>query len=138
MAQPLLAKKKSAASLHRQILKANSIISTEIIEDKSLAYRNPAYEDELKIKGSHLIKSPEGIINDSKLLYQKLLITVQAVPENSLFCNDLFKKTCNKLQNRNEVRVVENISPLIIPSAETLAIYDVTELNHLIFNVNKR
>ena len=47
-------------------------------------------------------------------------------------------ETCRKLRNRNEARIVEDISPLIAPSPETLARYGVTELSHLIFNTNER
>lgn len=136
--RPLLARKKSVTSLRRQALEASTTTPTEKAEDKSLPYRSLGYEDELAIKGSHLVESLEGITEDSKLVYQSLLITAQAVPQNTLFRDDLLKETCNRLQNRNEARIVKDISLLIAPSAESLAIYSATELKHLIFNINER
>jgi flagellar biosynthesis GTPase FlhF len=138
----LLARKKSAASLaslRRQVLEANTITPTETIEDKSLPYRSQGYERELEIRGgSYLVESSVGITDDSKLDCQNLLTTVQAVPQDTLFRDDLFEETCNKLRNRNEARVVEDISSLIVPSAETITTYGATELKNLIFNVNER
>jgi len=135
----LLARKKSAASLHRQALEANTPTPTEKIEDKSLPYRSPGYERELKNRGgSYLDEANEGITEDSKTLCQTLLTTIQAVPQDSLFRDDLFDITCRKLRNRNESRTVEDVSPLIAPSAETLAAYGATELDHLVFNINER
>ena len=138
MNNPLLARKKSAASLRRQVLEASTVAPTEKTEDKSLPYRSPGYVNELADQGSHLRESPEGLTNDSKLLCQKLLTAVQAVPQDSLFRDDLFEETCNKVQYRNEARVVEDISPLIAPSPETLKTYGAIELEHLVFNTNER
>ena len=138
LTRPLLARKKSVASLRRQALEASTTTPTEKAEDKSLPYRSLGYEDELAIKGSHLVESLEGVTEDSKLVCQNLLITAQAVPQNTLFRDDLLKQTCDRLRNRNEARIVEDISPLVAPSAETLAIYGATELKHLIFNINER
>ena len=139
---PILARKKSAtslASLRRQALAADTITASETIEDKSLPYRSQGYERELEIRGrSYLIESPVGITDESKVVCQTLLTTVQAVPQDTLFRDDLFEETCNKIRNRNEARVVEDISPLIVPSAETLATYGATELKYLVFNVNER
>ena len=82
-------------------------------------------------------ESPEGITNKSKLLCQNLLATVQEVAKDSLFRDDLFKETCNKVNNRNGARIFEDISPLIAPSAETLATYGATGLADLVFNINE-
>ncbi|KAI9748635.1 MAG: hypothetical protein M1815_003094 [Lichina confinis] len=60
------------------------------------------------------------------------------VPQDSLFRDDLFRETCDKLRTRNESRVVEDISRLLVPSAETLATYGAAELKHLVVNVNER
>lgn len=136
--RPLLAQKKSAASLYRQALERSTLTPTEKIEDKSLLYRNAGYERELAIKGCYLDEAKEGIVEDSKTLCQILLNTTQTVPENTHFGDDLFYGTCRKLRNRNEARTVENISPLIAPSPETLATYGANELSHLIFNTNQR
>ncbi len=41
----------------------------------------------------------------------------------TLFRDDLFKKTCREVQERNEPRIVRSITPLIVPFAEDLEIY---------------
>lgn len=138
LARPLLARKKTAASLCRQALKASTIAPTEKTDDKSLPYRNPGYEILLRLKGSYLIESSDGITDDSVHACQNLLAMTQTVPQDSLFRDDLFRETCDKLRSRNEARVVEDISRLIVPSAEILTTYGATELKHLIVNVNER
>jgi hypothetical protein len=57
--------------------------------------------------------------------------------QDSLFRNDLFATTCRKIRNRNEAMVIRDISLLIVPSAQTLAIYGATHLNYLIESVNE-
>ena len=115
------------------------VVPTETIEDKSLPYRSPGYEKDLeRCGGSYMFESPEGISDDSKLVCQNLLTKTQAIPQDTLFRNELFSKTCRKTHGRNEARIIEDISPLIAPSAETLATCGDTELEHLIFNVNER
>ena len=59
------------------------------------------------------------------------------MPQDSLFRDDLFDKTCEKIQDRNEARVVQDITRLIIPSAETLAIFGAKHLEILIESVNE-
>jgi hypothetical protein len=73
----------------------------------------------------------------SKSCYGTLLETEQLVPDNSLFCNNLFKETCEIVQNKNEARVVCNISPLIVPSAEIIAIRSAKHLKILIESTNE-
>ena len=66
-----------------------------------------------------------------------LLRKEQTIPQESLFRKDIFKKTCRKIEDRNEARVIQDISRLIVPSAETLATYGATHLEHLIEAVNE-
>ena len=139
MPQVFIGKKKSLADLRREALKANIVAPTETIDDKSVVYRSPDYAQDLELKGeSYLFESPEGITEDDELLCQRLLTTEQTVPQDTLFRDDLFNVTCRKIQGRNEARVVEDVSPLIAPSTETLATYDATELKDLVFNVDER
>ncbi|KAL9123766.1 MAG: hypothetical protein Q9217_006837, partial [Psora testacea] len=56
---------------------------------------------------------------------------------DSLFRDDLFKKTCRKIQDRNETMVIRDIGLLIVPSAQTLATYGATHLNHLYETTNQ-
>jgi hypothetical protein len=82
-------------------------------------------------------KSGLGITDGSKTLCQTLLEKEQTVPQGSLFRDDLFEKTCEKIQNRNEARVVQDVTRLIVPSAETLAILGATHLESLVESVNE-
>jgi len=82
-------------------------------------------------------KSDLGITDASKNLRRMLLEKEQTVPQDSLFRDDLFDKTCRKIQDKNEARVIQDIARLIVPSAETLATYGATHLQHLIESVNE-
>ena len=138
MPQPFIGKKKSAADLRRKALEANIVAPSETIDDKSVVYRSPGYTQDLELnREGYLFESSKGITEDDELLCQRLLTTVQTVPQNTLFRDDLFNVTCRKIQERNEARVVEDVSPLIASSAETLATYGATGLKDLGFNVNE-
>jgi hypothetical protein len=95
------------------------------------------YETELAKKKSFLTKSNKGIQKASSDLCQTLLSSEQASPRDSLFRDDLFDITCEKIRNRNEAMVVRDILPLIVPSAQTLATYGATYLNSLTESVNE-
>ena len=140
LAHPLLAKKKSATSLRWQALEANTGTPTQETEDKSAGYQDSSYEQFLKEHGSYLREFHQGIEEDSKNECQNLLNTEQAVPKDSdtLFRDDVFQATCEKLRGRNEARVISDIARLIVPSAETLATYGATHLEHLVVGLGER
>jgi len=135
----LVARPKPSPSLRRK--NSDSSIATpsdqQPREAKSAKYRTAAYETLLATKGSFMCKSDEGITKASKDLCQMLLNSEQTFPLNSLFRDDLFDKTCEKIRNRNEARVIQDISRLIVPSAESLEIQGATHLEHLIESVNE-
>jgi len=106
-------------------------------ESKSVAYRDTRYTTLLAAKGSFMDKSDLDITDASKSLCRRLLESEQDVPKDSLFRDDLFERTCRKIQDRNEARVIQDISQLIVPSAETLATYGATHLDYLIEGVNE-
>jgi hypothetical protein len=83
-----------------------------------------------------MVKSDLGITEASKTLCRILLEKEQTVPQDSLFRDDLFDKACRKMQDRNEARIIQDITRLIVPSAETLAAYGATYLYRLIESVN--
>ena len=72
-----------------------------------------------------------------KLHCKTLLKNDQTIPQDSLFRDDLFRRTCEKIRNRNEAIVVQDITRLIVPSAENLAIYGAKHLIHLYETVNE-
>ena len=116
------ARKKSTAALRREALEASSITSSQKTDGKSAPYKYLAYEILLAEQGNFLDEFHQGITDSSKDKCQILLNTEQAVPQDSLFRDDLFKEACAKLRDRNEARVINDIARLIVPSAETLAI----------------
>ena len=137
-----LARKKSSASLHK---KSQSTLQTSSDqssgEGKSSQYNTPDYEIKLERKGS-CMREYYGIDNNDKgknmrTLCKALLEKDQTVPQDSLFRHDLFNKTCEEVRNRNKAKVVQDITRLLVPSAENLAIYGAKHLNHLYETVNE-
>lgn len=106
-------------------------------EAKSAPYQDPRYKLLLSTKGSFMDKSDLGITDKSKKTYLELLDAKQTVPNDSLFRDDIFERTCRNIQDRNEARVIRDISLLIVPSAEILASYGAEHLNILIDSTNE-
>ena len=143
-----LARKKSSASLRRK--QSQSTLQTlsdqPSRESKSSQYNSPDYEIRLERKGSYMREyddidddddDDDDEVKNMKTLCKALLERDQTVPQDSLFRDDLFKKTCEKVRNRNEAIVVQDITRLIVPSAENLAIYGAKHLNYLYETVNE-
>ncbi len=59
------------------------------------------------------------------------------MPRDSLFCDEPFKSTCEKMQDRNETGVFWDISLLIVPSTEILTTFKAKKLEILIESVNE-
>ncbi|KAI0867629.1 hypothetical protein GGS24DRAFT_270800 [Hypoxylon argillaceum] len=106
-------------------------------EEKSAPYQDPRYKTLLAAKGGFMDESDLGITEASKQTCHALLTVEQAIPNNSLFQDDLFEQTCRRVRDRNEARVIQDITLLIVPSAETLATYGATGLECLIESVNE-
>ncbi|KAK2809713.1 hypothetical protein FQN50_003558 [Emmonsiellopsis sp. PD_5] len=106
-------------------------------QDKSAQYKDPRYEILLETKGCYMGESNQGITDASESWCKTLLNAPQNIPKDSLFRDDLFKATCEKVRPRNEAIVVQDIARLIVPSAENLAIFGDTHLNPLIESVNE-
>ncbi|OJD21628.1 hypothetical protein ACJ73_07029 [Blastomyces percursus] len=140
----LLARKKSSASLCRK--NSNSSLATgsetptdqESRDGKNAKYRSATYETLLATKGSFMRKSELGITNKSKRLCKDLLEIDQPVPKHTLFRDDTFDEFCQRLQGKNESRVIQDISRLIVPSAESLAVDGAKNLKHLVESVNEQ
>ena len=137
----VLAKKKSSSSLRSKHSSANSgstkLSDQKQREIKSSPYKDPRYKTLLATKNSFLYESGLGITGKSKADCQSLLCAEQPVPNSSLFRDDLFESTCQNIQDRNETRIIRDISLLIVPSAETLATYGATNLQCLIESTNE-
>lgn len=92
----------------------------------------------LAAKGSYMrelddYETPKNI----KDLCQTLLERDQTVPQDSLFRDDLFRRTCREIDDRNEAKVIQDIARLIVQSAESLVKYGARHLDHLIENVDE-
>ncbi|KAJ3569085.1 hypothetical protein NPX13_g6197 [Xylaria arbuscula] len=136
----VLARKRSSSALGRK--RSNSSSSQtpsdqKPREEKSAQYRDQRYETLLATKSSFMVKSKLDVTSDSKTLCKSLLERKQTFPENSLFRDNLFDSTCQKIHNRNEARVIQDISRLIVPSAESLATYGAEHLESLTESVNE-
>ena len=139
MVHYLFAKPKLTPSLRRKNSESSMSTPSDQLprEVKGAQYKRPSYETGLATKGSFMKKSKEDITQASKDLCRTLLHAKQTPPENSLFRDDLFETTCNKIHDRNEAMVIRDISLLIVPSAQTLATHGATHLDHLIESVNE-
>ncbi|KEY64864.1 hypothetical protein S7711_10783 [Stachybotrys chartarum IBT 7711] len=136
----LLARRKSLLSLGRK--RSNSATSTtpsdqKPREEKSAPYRDPRYETLLGTKGSFMVKSNLDITDANKTLTKALLEANQDIPADSLFRDDVFESTCQKIHNKNEARVIQDITRLIVPSAESLATFGAKDLDILTESINE-
>ncbi|KAK0617926.1 hypothetical protein B0T17DRAFT_495960, partial [Bombardia bombarda] len=137
----VLARKKSSSALSRKRSEPGSASSAtpsdqKPREEKSAQYRDPRYKTLLETKGSYMGKSALGITDESKRLCHTLLDSEQPVPKESLFDNDIFESVCENIENKNEARVIQDVSRLIVPSAETLALR-ANDLKRLAESVNE-
>jgi hypothetical protein len=77
-----------------------------------------------------------NISEESRQLCTTLLDQEQELPGESLFDDDIFDITCQRVASSKEATVVRDILPLIVPSAEILAARK-SELECLIEGVNE-
>ncbi|KAF2431957.1 hypothetical protein EJ08DRAFT_669782 [Tothia fuscella] len=141
----LLARKGSAASLGRKrsnpSLASFNASDERPREEKSAPYRNPSYptflsEDVVNYK-SYMEDHELGISNASKKLLEKLLRSAQSPPKDTLFRDDVFSKHLRKLKGKNESRILQDLSPLLVPSAEALATFGADHLDGVVESVNE-
>ena len=79
----------------------------------------------------------DNIGKNMKVHCKTLLKNDQTISQDSLFRDDLFRRTCEKIRNRNEAIIVQDITRLIVLSTKNLAIYDAKHLIHLYEIVNE-
>ena len=125
-----LSRKRSDSSLNGSSDQKNR-------ESKSARYRNASYTILLERKGGYMKESKLGVTGASLTRCKTLLDSEQTVAKDSMFRGDLFGAICDKVQDRNEARVIRSITPYIIPSAEDLETLGATHLEHLIEGVNE-
>ncbi|KAI9836497.1 MAG: hypothetical protein M1837_003306 [Sclerophora amabilis] len=135
----LLAKEKSTASPRRKRSEANSTASTTPSDQSSAGaspYKNPHYGTLLEtLGGSYMKESHLDIIDEN--LCQTLLENEQSTPKDTIFRDDIFKTTCDKMQGSNEARIFKDFTPLLVPFAEPLAILSASHLKIVVESVNE-
>ncbi|KAI9163547.1 hypothetical protein HJFPF1_05164 [Paramyrothecium foliicola] len=105
-------------------------------EEKSAPYRDVRYDTLLMTKGVFMGTSEEGVAEESKRLGRDLLEGEQDLPQGTIFDSDVFKTACVNFHVRNEARIIQDVSRLLVPSAETLSLYN-KELRVLTESVNE-
>lgn len=141
--QRIIQKKESMASFRRKRSEQSLAASTtpsdqKPREEKSAPYRNPIYRTLLQNQGGlYMNMWEQGITDTSKTLCRNLLETKYATPENTIFRDNAFNNACQKLQDKNEARILLDINRLLVPSAETLATLGDKRLAILVESVNE-
>ncbi len=95
---------------------------------------NPEYERKVLAPAGIILDQQSGeaaISADCKELCATLIHARYDPPEKSLFEGDLFWKVMNSIRSRNEPRVVRDIWPYIVPSAEHLELRGLLKGEHL-------
>ncbi|KAM3419637.1 hypothetical protein BST61_g2972 [Cercospora zeina] len=141
----LLARKRSTISRNRKSSEAgcatitsSSPSSQRSKEEQSSEYKHPRYATLLEVTAnSYMDDSEKGISGQSKRDYLHLLSREAIVPTDSLFQDDKFGQIIKMVRDRNEARIVRDITPLIVPSVETLAIQGATKLLCLVESLNE-
>lgn len=117
-----LTRKRSFATSTSETTPTNAISSELTRSQKCAPYQHPLFAQQLKECGSFMDGFVQGVVAESQQLCQNLLEGIQPFPEHTLFSDDvLFTKTCARIQGENETKVIRDIAPLIVPSAEILA-----------------
>ncbi|KAL7926602.1 hypothetical protein ACQKWADRAFT_318431 [Trichoderma austrokoningii] len=106
-------------------------------EDKSVPYRHSKYILVLKTKGVFMEKSELGVTDASEPLCRNLLDCDQATPSGTLFGDDVFENTCRDLEGRNEAKIIQDISRLLVPSAQAFAACGAKHLKPIIESINE-
>ncbi|KAF2868808.1 hypothetical protein BDV95DRAFT_123985 [Massariosphaeria phaeospora] len=140
----LLARKKSKPSLRRKRSESGSLAARSATPsdqkpryEKIAPYRDARFEAELETNGIFMTEDREGPRQAGKDVCRKLLDDNKDVPQISRFSDEVFKSSCRRFQNRNEAKVIQNITRLIVPSAEELADSGANFLEPLVEAVNE-
>jgi hypothetical protein len=93
------------------LLLKRKTLSSSLTSDRSVRKgKNPAAKSRLYKKtlaaASIYIGGGPGITDASQALCKSLLKTEQPLPPDSLFRDNRFKDTCERLRNENEAKVV--------------------------------
>lgn len=136
--------RKSSSSLRYKQLEPGSVTPSSTTpsdqkprEGESVPYKDARYETLLATTGQLYGRIGLRCHGCKQILYRTLHEKEQTVPQDSLFRDDRFDKSRRTVQGRNEAKVIQDITRLIVPSAQTLAICGATHLGLLIESINE-
>ena len=130
-----LTRKRSSSSLSKH---ESDLSGISLRDGKNPAVKSRRYEQVLASASIYMDDEDRlATTKECKALCQTLLNAAQVVPHDSLFNDNLFKRVCQRVRNKNEARVVRDLSPLLVPSVEILYLRGATNLEHLIETVDE-
>lgn len=130
-----LIRKKSTPSLSKH---ESDISGVSLREGKNPLVKSRRYEQILVSAGIYMDDDDEvATTNESKALCQTLFNTDQTVPHDSLFNNDLFRRIYQRVRNKNQAKVIRDLSLLLASSAEILYLRGATHFELLIVTIDE-
>ncbi|PYI09784.1 hypothetical protein BO78DRAFT_307399 [Aspergillus sclerotiicarbonarius CBS 121057] len=103
---------------------------------RSSTYRDSNYVTILETKNCYMRKSPTGPVPEDIELCKQLLQQRSPVPHNTLFESEYIQDFYDALQNRSEMRLLIDLHPLLMPTAENQCIRGRQSLQHVIDGYN--
>ncbi|KAJ5976629.1 hypothetical protein N7481_010336 [Penicillium waksmanii] len=110
--------------------------SSSTRDTRSYAYRAVNYVTILETKGCFMRPSPAGPVPDDIALCERLLGQPVELPNCTLFDDAYITDFHNTLRNRSEARLLVDLHPLIMPSAENQYIQGNESLKDVIDGYN--
>ncbi|KAJ6126383.1 hypothetical protein N7523_001995 [Penicillium sp. IBT 18751x] len=110
--------------------------SSSARDTRSYAYKAVNYVTILETKGCFMRQSSAGPMPDDIALCERLLSQPIDPPNGTLFADDYITDFHNALQNRSEARLLVDLHPLIMPSAENQYIQGNQSLRDVIDGYN--
>ncbi|KAJ5101009.1 hypothetical protein N7456_007061 [Penicillium angulare] len=110
--------------------------SSSARDTRSYAYRAVNYVIILETKGCFMQPSPAGPMPDDIALCERLLHQPIATPQGTLFDDEYIDRFYYALRNRSEARLLVDLHPLIMPSAENQFIRGTQGLRDVIDGYN--
>ncbi|GFP53293.1 hypothetical protein TASIC1_0002047700 [Trichoderma asperellum] len=106
-------------------------------EHKSVQYRDHSWSLVYNKHKTFICEFPEGLAEGSLGLCKELLEREQLPPRVSLFDDEVIHETSVRVQRRNETMIFRDITPLIAPSAELMALRGDEQLDILCESTNE-
>jgi hypothetical protein len=129
MSQPPSKRSRSASSV-------SSDASTSSRDAKSSAYKDANYVHIFEQKGGFMRPSSAGPIIEDVKLCEQLLNQPNDNPSDTLLEDEYIQDFRTTLQSRSEARILVDLHPLLMPSAESRRIREGEGLEHIIDGYN--